>query len=199
MVSSSITKTDFIKKLKDKQVTLFTPLDIRKLFGIENENTLKHLLRRLKKADIIQGLIKDKYLFLEAKNEAGDFEIGNFLVIPSYISLESALSYYSIIDQFPYHISSITINKPRNFTVNNKIFNYSKINQRYFKDFLKIENFLIASKNKALFDYCYFIYKGLRPTNVLDDIKKQIKTPEFLKYFKNNAHGHFKYFLLSHA
>lgn len=199
MATSSITKTSFIKKLREKQITLFTTLDISKLFAIENENTLKHLLRRLKGAEIVKGLIKDKYLFLQAKNEAGDFEIANFLVIPSYISLESALSYYGIIDQFPYHISSITISKPRNFHINEKSFIYSKINKNYFKDYLKIDNFLIASKEKALFDYCYFIYKGLRPLNILADIKNQLKSPGFSKYYKMNAQNKFKNFLIKYA
>ena len=199
MESSFISKTHFIDKMREKQITLFTLSDIKKLFGIENENTLKHFLRRLKNAKIIQRLIKNKYLFLQSKNDVGDFEIANFLVIPSYISLESALSYHGIIDQFPYRISSITINKPRKFKVHEKNYIYSKISKKYFQDFLKIDNFLIASQEKALFDYCYFIYKGLRPHNILDDLKTHLKTPLFSKYYKMNAHGKFRNFLIRYA
>ena len=199
MESSKITQTSFIKKLRNKQLSLFTSLDVKKLFAIKNENTLKHLLRRLKRAGIVQRLIKDKYLFLQSINDPGDFDIANFLVTPSYISLESALSYYGIIDQFPYHISSITINKPRNFNVNEKTFTYSKINKGLFQDFVKIDNFLIASKEKALFDYCYFIYKGLRPLNALEDINKHLKTKSITKYFILKAKGDFKNFLVNHA
>ncbi|OGG18000.1 hypothetical protein A3D78_03080 [Candidatus Gottesmanbacteria bacterium RIFCSPHIGHO2_02_FULL_39_14] len=199
MESLFISKTYFINKLREKRIALFSLSDIKKLFGIENVNTLKHLLRRLKNAKIIKRLIKNKYLFLQSKNEPGDFEIANFLVIPSYISLESALSYYGIIDQFSYHISSIILNKPRKFKVDEKTFIYSKINKGYFRDFIKMDSFLIASKEKALFDYCYFIYKGLRSLNVLDDIKVYLNMPVFLKYFKINAQGKFRNFLTKYA
>lgn len=199
MESSIITKTDFIKKLREKQITLFTLSDIRKLFVIKNENTLKHLLRRLKKTGIIRRLIKNKYLFFQAKNEAGDFEIANFLVFPSYISLESALSYYGLIDQFPYHIASITINKPRSFNINEKSFIYSKIKKEYFKDFIKVDNFLIATKEKSLFDYCYFIYNRLRPQNMLSDLKSHFSNPEVSSYFDLNAQGQFRNYLIKYA
>ena len=199
MTLSVVTKTDFIKKLREKQIALFTFSDIKKLFGIENENTIKHLLRRLKKAEIVKRLIRDKYLFLQAKNEAHDFEIANFLVIPSYISLESALSYYGLIDQFPYHISSITINKSRKFKVSEKSFIFSKINKRYFRDYIKIDNFIIASKKKALFDYCYFIYKGLRPQNILKELKPNLKQPEISAYLDLNAQDKFRNYLIKYV
>lgn len=199
MGSSIITKNDFINKLRNKQITFFTFSDIKKLFDINNENTIKHLLRRLKKAEIVKRLIKDKYLFLHAKKEADDFEIANFLVIPSYISLESALSYYGIIDQFPYHISSITINKPRHFKINEKSFIYSKIKKSYFQDFLKKDNFLIASVEKSLFDYCYFIYKGLRPKNMIDDLKSYLIKPAISSYFNLYAQGKFRSFIIKYA
>jgi len=69
-------------------------------------------LERLTKKGIIKRLTKRKYLFTFL--ESDDFQIANFLYTPSYISLESALSFYGIITQFPYQITSITPKKNKN-------------------------------------------------------------------------------------
>lgn len=50
MGTTSLPKLAFIYILKNKDIELFTSDDIRKLFTFENETTLKHLLRRLAKA-----------------------------------------------------------------------------------------------------------------------------------------------------
>lgn len=169
--SIRVDKADFIKTFQEKKIKLFSLLDIKKIFSIGNSNTLKHLVRRLKKDKIIAKLCRDKYLFLLSKKEVHDFEIANFLVIPSYVSLESALSYYGLLDQFPYRISSITVGKSKTIRIGEKTFCYSQIKRELFGDFVKIDDFLIASKEKAMADYLYFVNKGLRPKNILEDLR----------------------------
>lgn len=183
MESYEISKVRFIDVFREENIGLFTTGDVRKVFGLEKEDTLKQLLKRLKATGVIKPLLKDKYVFLYSKREILEFETANFLVSPSYISLESALSYYSLIDQFPYRITSLTVGKTREFNVGGKTFVYSKIKPDFFKDFVRVDNFLIATKEKALFDYLYFIYKGLRPSNVLTDLKRYLKNESMQKYF----------------
>ena len=126
--------------------------------------------------------------------------IANFLYQPSYISLESALSFYGIITGFPYQITSITIKKTKNYVFENKSYLYSQINKDLFWGYEKKENFLIADKEKSLIDYLYFIFKGWRILS-LDKLEKQfdlsqinkkkfnnhlkmIKNPSFLKFLR---------------
>lgn len=195
MESSKITALRFISLLKEKNITLFKSDDLKKVFKIKSDNTLKKLLFRLKKAKVVKRLIRNKYLFLPLEEKAVDFQIANFLVSPSYISLESALSFYGLIDQFPYRISSITIKKSREFKIDQKLFVYAKIKKEYFKDFIKLDNFLMATREKALFDYLYFIYKGLRPENTISDLKTYLKDREIKEYFLKNADLKFLSFL----
>lgn len=182
-----ITKLKFIDVFREKNIIFFNSSDIQKMFPVKNKNTLKHLLRRLKKGKIIERLIKNKYLFLHSTDEVSDFAIANFLIIPSYVSLDSALSYYGILSQFSYRISSITIFKPRIIKIREKTFIYSKIKSSYFRDFVVVDNFLIATREKAIFDYLYFIYKGLRPKNSLNELKPFIKKKSIKKYILENA------------
>lgn len=194
MVTYKISRLNFINTLKKKRITLFDSQDLKKIFNIK-DNTLKHLIRRLKKALVIKRLAQNKYLFLYSEVKPSDFAIANFLKIPSYISLESALAYYSLIDQFPYRINSIVLSRPKKIKISDKIFIYSKIKKDYYKDFIKIDQFLIASKEKAIFDYLYFAYKGLRSKNLIEDIHFLLTDKKIISYLKTNADYKFGNFL----
>jgi len=195
MGTNKISKLDFINIFKEKKILLFNSQDLRKVLNISSENTLKHLIRRLKHALIIKRLAQNKYLFLHSNATLSDFTVANFLKIPSYISLESALSYYSLIDQFPYRITSIVLSRPKEIKVDKKIFIYSKIKKEYYKDFIKVDQFLIASKEKAIFDYLYFSYKGLKSKHMIEDIKLSLKDKKTISYLKANADYKFAKFL----
>lgn len=199
METSNITKIKFITELKDKNIALFTSYDVQKIFSVKTASTLKKILERLKQDSIIQSLMKNKYLFLHARNRPSDFAIAQFLRTPSYISLESALSYYGLIDQFPYHISSITLAKSYSIQIASKRFVYSQIKKEYFKDYIKIDDYLIASEKKALFDYLYFIFKGLKPAHMIQHIILNTKRKKALDYVYDNADISFARFIKKYA
>lgn len=192
---TKIDKIKFIEEFKKRRIVFFNSFDVKKIFDIKDDNSLNHLLVRLNKAKIIKRLVKNKYQFLYAEKMPSDFSIANFLEPFSYISLESALSFYGLIDQFPYRITSISLKKSRQIKIENKIFSYSKIKKDYFKDFIKIDDFLIAKKEKAVFDYIYFVYKGLRSKTVLDDMKNIFSDKKIKNYLVENADKNFYGFL----
>jgi len=100
-----------LQKLRENEISLFTVSDFKKIFGIKKENTAYKIIERLTKKGIFKRLIKRKYLF--TFSDYNDFQIANFLYPPSYISLESALSFYGMITQFPYQITSVTPKKTK--------------------------------------------------------------------------------------
>ncbi|MFZ3106613.1 MAG: hypothetical protein WA105_04450 [Candidatus Hydromicrobium sp.] len=156
----SITIDKATKILYTKRVSLFSINDAKKVFNIEKDNTLYKLLQRLEKKDIIKRIENGKYLF--SFIEVSDFEIANFLTSPSYISLESALSFYGILSQFPYTITSITSKKSKRVIYEDKEYEFNHMESKYLYGFFKKNNFLIASPEKALIDELYFIAKKLR-------------------------------------
>lgn len=199
MVTIRASKIKFIEALREKDIVFFSSYDVRKIFSIKSENTLKQLLVRVKKEGIIEQLARNKYLFLHSQKEPSDFQIANFLVIPSYLSLESALSFHGFLEQFPYRITSITLAKPREIKIRNKIFSFSQIKKEYFKDFEKRDDFLIASKEKALFDYLYFAYKGLRSQSSLEELTVYLTNKSMKKYLAKNADKKLLSFLNQHV
>lgn len=186
MDTIEITKIRFIETFRRLKIVLFTSNDVIKVFPVK-DNTLKQLLIRLNKNKIIQRLSRDRYVFLLAENKPHEFVIANFLISPSYISLESALSFYGIIDQFPYRITSIVNSKSSKRNISNKIFVYSKIKKNLFKDYIKIDDFSIATKEKSVYDYLYFVYKGLRPINTLLDMKSHLNDENIYSYLLQNS------------
>lgn len=177
---------EIINILREKQLSLFSLADFSRLFEIRNRETLYKKISRLEKKKIIKKLIKGKYIFLF--NQPQDYFIANYLYQPSYISLETALSFYGIITAFPYKITSITPKKTKNIIVENKEFSYVQILPSLFWGYEKKDNFLIAEKEKALLDYLYLYTKGLRNFDKEEfDLKEINKKKLFLyaKKFKN--------------
>jgi len=170
---------EIIRALKEKNVSLFSLTDFGRLFKISNRQTLYKKIQRLEKQELVEKLAKGKYLFTFSR--ATDFEIVNYLYSPSYVSLESALSFYGIITGFPYTITSITTKKPRTIRCRGKDFVYCRILPRFYFGFGKKEGFLMAEPEKALLDYIYFGQKGLR-SREFDEMdfstldKKRLKT-----------------------
>ncbi len=154
------TTPEIIRILKEKQMSLFSLADFERLFNIENRETLYKKIQRLEKKKLIEKLIKGKYLFF--LNTVNDFAIANYIYKPSYISLESALSFYGMMTGFPYKLFSLTTKKSRSFIINNKEYQYCQISPKFFWGYEKKEDFLIADKEKTLLDYIYFYLKGLR-------------------------------------
>ncbi len=86
------------------------------------------------------------------------FLIANHLRGPSYVSLESALSYWNMIPERTYEISSVTIKTSKKYK--NKVgrFSYQQLKTPYYSYGIKIikstpkQTILIASPEKALCD-----------------------------------------------
>jgi hypothetical protein len=88
--------------------------------------------------------------------------IANLIYGPSYISLESALSFYGLIPEKVFTFQSITTKRARKFKTPLGLYNYFKCKPEYFpigvvqKKVVNEYNFLIAAPSKALCDKLVF-------------------------------------------
>jgi predicted transcriptional regulator of viral defense system len=151
------------KKLYDSKLSLVTSRTLNTILGINNEQTFFRIIAGLKKENIIRKVERDKYQINHQM--VSDFEMANFLYEPSYISLETALNYWGILSQFPFEITSVTNKKSVTKQLDDKIFSYHHLSLTMYGMFIKVENSLVASPEKALFDQLYFASKGLRTVN----------------------------------
>lgn len=155
---ASISTLSALRIIESKNIRFLTEREARNLFGFENINSLYKFLQRLEKNKVIRRVSKGKYV----TEHVGDFEVANFIVQPSYISFESALSYHGVLSQFPYTVTSATTGKTKSVLVGKKEFEFCHIAAKMFCGYLKDKNFLIADREKSLIDIAYFSMKGLK-------------------------------------
>lgn len=86
------------------------------------------------------------------------FLVANHLLGPSYVSLDSALSFHGLIPERVYEITSVTTKLPRSFSTPMGLFSYVRLGLPYYafgiqQVKLGKEQFaMIASPEKSLFD-----------------------------------------------
>jgi predicted transcriptional regulator of viral defense system len=89
------------------------------------------------------------------------FRLANFLQVPSYISLTTALSYHGLTTQVQRgFFESISLKRTRKFEVAQHTFHYSKISLDLYKGFERVEDVFIALPEKALLDSFYLASLG---------------------------------------
>ncbi len=143
------------EKIGDQLV--FTSNDIRKF---DSGFCLQRLNEWQKKGYIIK-IVKGYYIFSDTQlNEEALFAIANKIYSPSYISLESALMYYSFIPEGVFRLTSVSTKKTNSIDTELGFFDYRKIKPLFFFGYQVAEKgarkFKIATPEKALIDYFYF-------------------------------------------
>lgn len=173
----------FAETLREKHLEVFTLLDLSRIFHLKDD-TLKRFLSRQTKKNKLVRLKRGLYCIKE--KQPNELVLANILYSPSYISLEFALSYYSIMPESVYTITSVTPKPTRDFTVFSKSYTYNKIKKEAFSDYKVVKkdnlSFFIATPEKALADYFYFVYLGLRSLNERIVLNKayKVKTKQLL-------------------
>ncbi len=152
-----VSNLDKIKKL------YFTPIDVASALGISNSSGVVACNRYVKQGFIIRikrnfYVTKEKWNYLSQEEL---FEIANILQVPSYISLSTALSFYDLSTQIQQNfVESISLKRTKQIKIKDRIFNYSKIKEKYYFSFSKDNNFFISNPEKAFLDCLYLQYLG---------------------------------------
>jgi len=148
--------------LKKNNLYIFSLRDIKNLFPEEKTKTIKNNLNRWIKKNYFSRLKRDLYEFTEpgAGRIIPDIYVANRLYFPSYVSLETALSIYSIIPDIAMHVTSITTRPTRKFKNKYGSFFYKSCKKRAFTGYrlMQYEGYkvFIADREKALVDFLYF-------------------------------------------
>lgn len=172
----------FEKRLKEKNLIIFTPLDIRRIFGVSRVAS-SFLVYRYAKKGFIKRLKKGIYALYDIS--IPDIYLANKLYEPSYVSLEFALSFHSIIPETVYEITSVTTKSTRRFNALGKIFSYRRIKKEAFTGYaVRRERglgALIADPEKAFVDLTYLRLKTRKKLLSRFD-KEKINPAKALRY-----------------
>lgn len=173
------------KKLKEKKILIFTPLEIRRIFGISKVATA-FLMHRYAKKGLIKHLKRGLYSLRDA--DIPSFCLANKLYVPSYISFDTALSHYGLIPETVYSITSATTKATRQFTVQGINYTYQTLKKEFFTGYRAVkyqgETVLLAEPEKALADYLYFIELKKREFSYERLNLKKIEKTKLIAYVK---------------
>ena len=157
---------------------VFTSVDLQKILQTSTDSYSYVLAGKLVKEGVLERVSKGYYILVS--NRPSDFEVANILYHPSYVSLDSALNYYGILVQSPQQILSVTSKRATTVENSGKTYAYVHLDQKYFTDYQKIDDFLIASPEKALVDAMFFTALG-RSSLSIEELNLQSVDTEKVK------------------
>lgn len=145
-------------ELKEKLggYAVFSLQDIKKV----DKTFYRSRLNEWQNKGYIRKLRRGYYIFADQiLNEAVLFSIANKIYAPSYISLEMALSYYGLIPESVYGITSAATNKTNHFKTEVGEFIYRRLKPQLMFGYQIISvgevSFKIAEMEKAILDFFY--------------------------------------------
>lgn len=150
------------------------PVDYTSLTSVfDGYRSPKDKIAALEKKQLLIRLKKGLFVVAPqvSKSEISRELIANHLYGPSYVSLESALSYYGLIPERVYNVRSVTVKRAKKYTTPLGEFDYRTVSENYFPiGITQKQNdsksiFLIASPEKALCDMIV-LTSGLRLQSV---------------------------------
>ncbi|MEW5758613.1 MAG: hypothetical protein AB1755_03970 [Candidatus Omnitrophota bacterium] len=190
---------DLYGKLEQNKYYLFSFKDTLAFFPKENKINLKKMISRWKEKGWLTALKKECYELSYPRDfNIPDFYIANRLYAPSYVSLETALSNYSIISEVAMSVTSVTTKSTRKFKNKHGLFTYRTVKPEAFCGYYveKQGNFdiFIAEPEKALVDYLYFkTYRNKKfnfeeerlDRDIISNLKKK-KLDKYAQIYKLN-------------
>ena len=172
------------------QKKLFRLSDLTQLVD-EPKTSISVQLTRLTNAKVLtrvaQGWYANPFSQLSAE------EIAMVLRVPSYLSLEYALSRQGMLSQRPYTLTLVTTRPPYTFQREKKNYEYHQINKSLFWGYEQEQGVLIGTPEKALLDLLYI--RGVRTKEItvngfrslLDDMDRELlnihRLQEYVKKF----------------
>lgn len=184
-------------KEKLNSLTIFSPSDLLLI----DPNFRMPTLYDWEARGLVAKIRNDYYAFSDFMPEDKDlYLVANRIYSPSYVSLESTLSYYGIIPELVVRTTSITTNKTNSFDTKFGIYDYFTVNSSLFFGYKILEHrpheISIAYIEKTILDYLYLNsgvndikdFEGLRWNKEI--IKESLDFDLFEKYliiFDNKA------------
>lgn len=154
------------EKLSESGLEIFSKAEFKRLLQGTKISAQK-LLERYTRKGILARLKGGLYAL--KSNYPESYSIANKLYSPSYVSFETALSYYGMIPETVYSITSATTKKTREYIVQGQAYKYHKIKKGAFAGYGLVDingkNILFADKEKVLADYLYFVFLKKKPAN----------------------------------
>jgi len=174
------------RNLREAGLLLFTPQDLANLLGASEISRRFLVTRAVKRGDILK---LRRGLYALTSPPPPDLQVANALYRPSYVSFGFALSFYHLIPEAAYAVTSATPRGTSSFNTLGKRFVYHHLRPRAFTGYRaeRVQNrtVWIAEPEKAIVDALYFALLGKlgRPERMDTSGLSQAKMRAFARLF----------------
>lgn len=158
---------ELLKNLRATSKAFFTTSDLEKITGLDR-NSLYVSLNRWVKKGVLERAGRNIYVLggepvrLEA--------IAGQTYFPCYLSFESALSRFGVLNLVPYSLTFATTRKTKSMTLLERRVVYRHLKNELFFGFAHEEGLYVAEPEKALLDLVYLrsLGKATIPSEEID-------------------------------
>lgn len=146
-----------VAALQKLNKTFYTVSDIEMITRQPRAQVRVALTRLVKRGDLVR-LFKNYYVL---KDQVIDAErIAEQLDATSYLSFESAMARWGVINQLPYTVTLATAKKSKRFNFGDAAVVYRRIKPELLGGYVLENGLRVATPEKALLDVLYLISRG---------------------------------------
>ncbi len=154
-------RQNLVNQIESLEKSVFSIKDLKKLFP--DESNLGTSVKRMVDGGVILQVTRGVYAL---KNKPLDIEkIATQLYYPSYVSFESALSKYGILNQGLYCLTLATTRHSKKMELAGLDCEFSQIQPKLFFGFSLVNGTYLADPEKAFLDQVYMVSQGKRRGN----------------------------------
>jgi len=190
---------ELLRMLRRIDKPYYTISDLEKVTTLPR-SSLYVAIKRWVAAGILQKVAQGIYLPMGKMVPLENIAVQ--LYFPSYLSFESALAQYGILNLIPYSITFATTRKTRKYTLNGREIEFRQIAPPLYFGFEMKNGVFVALPEKAFLDEIYFVVRGrtsLDPDEI--DLKKMSSKVlrDYSKRFPSNVQDYLKRILTRQA
>jgi len=148
---------ELLKALQKINKPFYTIADLEKVTGL-NRNSLYVALKRWVEGGIIERAAQG--IYLPTGSLISIETLAAQLYLPNYLSFESALSGYGVLNLIPYTLTFATPRKTKRYLLRKQEVEFRQINRDLFFGFEMKNGIYLASPEKAFLDQVYFLTRG---------------------------------------
>ena len=146
-----------VQKWADELDGVFTIADLKVALNENAEATLYRVLGELAREGVLIKVKRGMY----ATPEASLTTISSRIAPDSYISTGTVLARTATIGSIPARrVQAVKIGRPRLYRSELGVIEHLSISPRFYFGFTSVEGQLVASREKAFLDVCYYTFKG---------------------------------------
>jgi predicted transcriptional regulator of viral defense system len=161
---------ELLKLLQKMNKPFYTIADLEKITSLPRES-LYVALQRWEGGGIIERVTQGVYVPMGSNISLEN--VAAQLYIPNYLSFESALAKYGVLNLIPYTLTFATTRKTRKYTLRKQEIEFRQISAELFFGFEMKNGMYIALPEKAFLDEVYFVARGKAALDFDEvDIKK---------------------------